>query len=313
VATEVAERFYPTRWNDYIGQENAKEQLKMAAASARIRKAAMEHTLIIGDTGVGKTALALLTSRERRTPVVEISGVVPISIARQTFPDAPPFSMKFWDEFHRIVESGPKNYAWLLHYLQDCEIKGPFGPEQMPPATILAATNHPELIPEEILNRFSIVRLGAYSDPEAAKITLVTARKVLEPHGLPKPSKDNARTIAAASNSNPRTILRTLLTLRDLALTTKGVAKPNGYDLTHLFRLTGTTPDGLDVVAQGYLRVMLTEFPDGAGIRTLKDRLNEPTLERTERVLVTKGYVGKTRSGRRLTASGIERAKKLAA
>lgn len=302
---------YPAKWSEFRGQEIAKEQLRKAARSARIRKAAMEHTLIVGDTGGGKTALARLVAAEIRMPILEISGMVPISTARRTWTELPPRSVIWWDEFHRAVEGGRKNVEWLLHYLQDGELKGPFGPEPMPAATILAATNRPDLLPPTIRNRMNRVRLGPYSTAEAAGIAGLMSRRVLEVEGLPALSRDNALTVATISHCNPRAVLRNLLTLRDIALTTKNVARDNGYVLDELFRLTGVTPDGLDVLAQLYLLVLLREFPEGAGIATLKDRLMEPSLSVTEHVLVQMGYVGKTRGGRTLTAAGMARAKLL--
>jgi Holliday junction DNA helicase RuvB len=302
---------YPLKWGEYIGQDVLKKQIQLAARSARIRRAACEHILITGAAGTGKTALAKLAAREMRTHVVEVSGRISTGEVRRTWASLPPRTVIFWDEFHRAVEGGKKNAEWMLHFLQDGKLLGPFGPEPMPELSIFAATTDDYLLPDTILGRFWRHRMADYSPADAARIVLVMARKVLVPEDLPLPSKDNARDIAAAANRNPRAMLRMLKTLRDMAVVDRSVWLGQRYSLDDLFLFAGVTPDGLDTTAQEYLIALLREFPDGAGAATLRDRLGEHDLSGVERVLVEKGYIGKTRSGRTLTSAGIKRAETL--
>jgi Holliday junction DNA helicase RuvB len=302
---------YPLKWSEFVGQETAKRQIHLAAKSARIRKQPCEHILLTGSAGMGKTALALRAAREMRVHTLMVAGKIPMSEARRTWTSLPPRSVIVWDEFHQAVDGGKRNAEWLLHALQDGCLMGPFGPEDLPPFTLIAATNEVDVIPETIRSRMMRPRMEPYTVIEATKIVVVMAKKILTPEGLPLPSKDNARDIAAAANCNPRAMRRLLLTLRDVAVTNKAVWIGSRYHLDDLFLFAGITSDGLDQVAQEYLSVLLTEFPDGAGLATLKDRLAERDLSTTERVLVEKGYIGKTRSGRTLTAAGITRAKAL--
>jgi Holliday junction resolvasome RuvABC ATP-dependent DNA helicase subunit len=305
---------YPTTWREFVGQAIAVKQIRTAAKSAKIRKKPADHILLSHpDGGVGKTALLHLAGREMGTNVVEVTGCIQVGTARRIIGGMSDRDVLIWDEFHRSVEGGKKNALWLLHFLQDGVLLGPFGKEPMPAITILAATTELQLLPPVIVGRFSRPPMVGYTLAEAAKIVLVQASKILVPEGLPAPSKANAVALAACAGHNPRAIGKLLVLLRDIAVTSKDRAHDGkGYDLTEVFETAGLSHDGLDFRALEYLRVLLQA--DGElGERTLAAHLQEPSLTDVETVLVSKGYVGKTRTGRVLTAAGLARARNLAA
>lgn len=304
---------YPSGWDEFIGQDNAKARLKVAAASARMRKAPMDHCLIAsGVPGVGKTSLALLTAAEMDADICVASGVVDEMAARLAISGMRDGDVFFIDEAHRMVAGGKSKSEWLLHYLQDGVICGPYGPELMPQVTVIAATTEVGKLPEPVVDRFMVrPAIEAYTDSEAARIAGVLARKML-PRKLALPADVTLAGLAAAGNNNPRAIRRVLTALRDLA--TVGHLKPSTagvYDMSVVCEWAGVTPDGLDRLAQRYLCVLLRDFNGQAGAKALQDRLHEAGLGESERVLVDKGLVVKTRLGRVLTTEGAHRARAL--
>lgn len=305
---------YPSKWNQYIGQEPAKKLLQVAAQSARIRKAPLDHILIAnGTAGIGKTALAHLVASEMRRPCRVVSGVLSAGKARFVFSEMSDGDLLFYDEFHQLMDGGKKVAEWLLHYLQDGVIAGPLGPEHQPRVTVIAATTDVGRLPETIVSRFPLKPLLVdYTDDEAAKIAALQSKRVLG-DGLPRLNPADALDLARAANNNPRAIRQQLITLRDLALTGTLPVVGGRYDIAGLLEWQGITPDGLDMVAQRYLLVLATEFDGSAGAKALEDRLQQAGgLAPIERVLMDRGFVAKTRAGRALTQAGIRRMRELA-
>jgi holliday junction DNA helicase RuvB len=303
---------YPSRWSEYIGQEKAKKVLQVASKSARMRKAPLPHTLIAHPTpGIGKTALAVLTSIELGRPVRMISGQVHRDYARLLFSEMEDNDVLIYDEAHQMMDAGKKKAEWLLHYLQDGVIMGPLGPEPQPRVTIIAATTDANRIPENIRSRFECPPLTDYTTEEAAKIVTLMSGSLME--GLPKVTGVQAEALASAAANNPRAIRRLLLNLRDMTLAGELTRKGRLYDIEGLLAFQGISPDGLDPTMQKYLVTLASEFQGTAGAKTLEDRLQQPGgLGTVERTLMEKGYVAKTRTGRTLTQAGIRRYRELA-
>lgn len=303
---------YPRRWNDYIGQEPAKRMLRVAAKAARMRKEPLDHVLIShGTPGVGKTALAALLAQELGTTCRVVSGQVSLQKARLLLSGMEDRDVLLYDEIHQIIDGGKKNAEWMLSFLQDGVLMGPLGPEEQPRITVIGATTDAARLPESIVSRFPLQPpMQDYTDTEAAKIAQVTARSVLE--GLPSLSKPQALQIAAAAHNNPRAIRRLLTVLRDMTITDTLPLHNGRYDIDGLLDFQGITPDGLDPVARRYLHTLATEFDGSAGAKALEDRLQQPGLASVERMLMDKGLVAKTRTGRTLTQAGIKRFRELA-
>jgi len=303
---------YPTRWVDYIGQEGATRLLQVAAKSARIRKAPLDHVLIAHPSpGIGKTALANLIARELRRPIRVVSGKVTLNAARLILSDMKDRDVLFYDEFHRVAES-KGNPEWLLHLMQDYTLIGPFGPEPQPKITLIAATTHAHLVPRAVLDRFMLVpELHEYSTEEAARIAQVTARRDLK--GLPTLAKSQATVIATAAGRNPRSIKKLLISLRDVTVTGAVPLRNGRYDVDALLAWNDITPDGLTPVARRYLSALKDDFDGAAGVKALEERLAHPGgLGDVERVLMDAGLIGRTKTGRQLTQAGIARSRALA-
>lgn len=307
---------YPTSWSAFVGQETAKAQLMTAARSAKKRRVRMEHTLLSsGRPGIGKTSLALLCAQEMRATMHVATGSLGLGDARLIFANLDDGDVLFIDEIHQLVQGGKAKAEWLLHYLQDGVLVGPLGPEEQPAVTIIGATTDAGRLPETILDRFPVrPMLSGYTLEEAAKIAQGMAKRIFT--DLPVPSAANCREVALAASFNPRVIRSILSTVRDIALVHNARnLTGRDYDLTEALRWLGLTPDGLNDTMRRYLVVLLSDFNgEGAGQTALQDRLQEPGgLGYTERLLMDKGLIAKSKAGRVLTQEGIRRAKELLA
>ena len=304
-------RDYPTKPSQYIGQARAVESLRLAAKSAKMRKAPMEHVFITHPTpGIGKTALAVLTANALGRDVRVVNPHLRPEGARLLCARLNDRDVLFVDEFHKVMDNGKKNAEWWQDFLQDGFIMGPRGPEGVARVTVIAATTDAATIPGAIRSRFPLQPpMVDYTLPEAAKIVTILSVRLLVPEGLPKVTGKDALAIATAAHANPRAITRHLKVLRDMVVAKR---MKDGYDIPALLAFQGISPDGLDDRAREYLNVLALEFQGLAGGTPLADRLGGQ-IELTEQLLMGKGYIAKTRSGRVLTEAGIRRQQELEA
>lgn len=316
LAPELDQRDYPRRWSEYIGQEPAKRMLQVAIKSAKVRKRPLDHVLIAHPSpGIGKTALANLVGVAMgKTPRI-LSGACGPTKIRMIFSQMSDNDVLVYDEFHQVMDKGRKDAEWLLDYLEKGTVPGPLGPEVQPKVTIVAATTDAGRLPETIVGRFpNQPPMTEYNSVEATKIAALAGKGILGEFELPMLSKKAALAIATASSHNPRAMKRLLVVLRDMTITDEIPLLKGGYNIDALLESQGITHDGLDRVAQKYLETLAFEFAGSAGARNLEDRLQQAGgLASTERLLMDKGLVAKTRTGRALTQAGIGRVNDLVA
>lgn len=299
---------YPTRWRDYIGQEPAVQMLKDAAISARIRREPLDHILISHPTpGVGKTALASLVAHELGRPARIVSGKVSAQKARMMFAQMQDRDVLVYDEFHQVAKGNKVDAEWMLHYLQDNTLLGPRGAEVQPRITVIAATTHPQKVPSAVIDRFMLVPpMQDYDTDEAGRIAILMSKTVLG--DLPRLTKRDAEALAAAAGNNPRAVKKLLIALRDVTYAKSLPLKNGKYDIPGLLKRQGITEDGLDINAQRYLIALGLDFDGQAGVKALEDRLQQAGgLVDVERLLMDKGLVIRTRTGRALSQAGIAR------
>lgn len=299
---------YPDTWDEFVGQERAKRQLRIACQSAAQRNAALGHVMLASEQpGIGKTTLGLLIGWELGTQVKIASGQIDANQARILLAGMNDRDVLFLDEMHRMVFGGKGKAEWLLHLLQDGVIIGPRGPEPMPKVTIVGATTDLSRLPETITSRFGLrPQLEPYSEQEAIEIAATMARRIL-PAALPFPSFDDLRDIVTAASRNPRTISALLANVRDLAtVQLEEVHDGSRYHLAEAFEWLGLTPDGFSMRELEYLRVLVEDFGGQAGERALRDRMREDVTY-LERSLLDKGMISRTARGRVITAEGIRR------
>lgn len=303
---------YPDHWDDFIGQEQAKRKLLIASRSAKVREAPMDHVLIqSGKAGVGKTALAWLAAREIGSNIQVVAGALKVNEARMLISRMNDRDVLFYDEIHQAVAGGKAKGEWLLTLLQDGCLPGPRGAmERCPAITVIGATTDAGRLPQTILTRFSPLELDDYTDEDGLRIVLSLAGRMF-PKPLPLPSVDNAGAIARACSNNPRIMRQLLINLRDIALATEGSnLSEDGYDLTEAMEWMGLDDDGLTELARRYLIALVKDFGgEPVGERTMQDRLCEPGgLAHTEKLLMDRQLIVKTRQGRIPTGEGLSRA-----
>lgn len=308
---------YPKTWNAFIGQDQAKAQLRTAARAAKMREEPLPHCLIeSGVPGIGKTSLALLTAAEMGTGARVVSGKMNVHDARMTFAEMRDRDVLIVDEAHQMVDGGKASAEWTLHYLQDGKLVTPLGVEDMPKVTLIFCTTEAGRLPDTILSRFRLrPQLVAYTEDEAAVIAKGIAQRVLKGEGLPMPSPENLRQVARAASHQPRLMIAVLESVRDIALVENlSNYSKRQYDLSTTLQWLGLTEDGLTQTACRLMVVLLCDFGgQPAGVAALQDRLQEPGgLAYTERLLMDKGLLAKGPGGRTLTTEGIRRARELA-
>lgn len=305
----------PGSWAQYVGQDQHVRMLRLAVESAKARKVALDHILLTADPGVGKTTLAILLAQEMTKGRPNTWRVVqpPITwIDWMTICDqASDGDVVIMDEAHRMVEGGKSKAEWLLAVLEDNVIQSALGPVRLPAITIIAATTDPDKIPPAIVSRFPIqVQLSPYDEEESGRIAQVHAKPMFTELGLPVPTAANCRALAGAAGSNPRAIRRLLALLRDLAITGAVEHGRGGYDIPAALRFADLTEDGLDRSARRYLQLLKDEFGGKAGAKAISSRMGTATDD-VERLLLDRGYIARTSTGRQITPAGVTRALRL--
>lgn len=312
---------YPSHWDEFIGQKQAKVQLMTAITVAKKRQRPLEHILIASGTpGLGKTALALLVIGELGVRYRVQSGIVRPDDLISLFVGMEDGDCLLLDEVHRLADGGGrggKNAEWLLHYLQDGILITPLGPEKVPRCTVIATTTEAGRLPPAVLQRFQITPvIKPYSDDEAAQIAWRLAARVLGDEGLTLPSLECCLRMAKASNNKPRIMRRLLVNLRNLVIA-GGVDDDADYDLETALEWTGLTPDGLSEAACRYLTTVYEKFearPVGRAMISSLIREGGHVIAEVEEDLQARGMLAwHGTSGRRLTFEGINRAHQLGA
>lgn len=250
------------------------------------------------------TALAHLVAMELGSEMFAIAEFMDSGPARRLIDQMNDFDILYIDEIHRM-----KKATWLHHLMQDGKLTGRNG--QLVPApriTIIGTTTDPYMLDETILSRFQYTpNLKAYTLDEAIGVAEVMVKKIFV-DGLRAPEGGCLAAVAAAANHNPRIIKQLLRTVRDLALCEKTPwIEDYGWDLALALEFLGLHLDGLNNLALDYLHV-LRRFNGQAGHDTIAGVLGQKAgLVGVERLLLSKGYLERDRTGRILTRAGRER------
>ncbi len=299
----------PQNLREFIGQKTLRENLEVFIGAAKQRAEAMDHVLLFGPPGLGKTTLAQIVSRElgvgfRATsgPILQKSGDLAAILT-----NLQPRDVLFVDEIHRLQPAIEETlYPAMEDFCLDLIIgEGPAARTvriDLPPFTLVGATTRAGLLTQPLRDRFGIpLRLQFYTVDEL----LLIVRRGAEKLGFAL-AEDGALEIAKRSRGTPRVAGRLLRRIRDFALVTGKVADRVMVDGA-LARLE-VDHLGLDAQDRRYLRRIAEHHNGGpVGVETLAAALAESrdTLEEViEPFLIQEGLVLRTPRGRMLGEPG---------
>ncbi len=297
----------PTRIAEFIGQESLKENLNIALEAAKKRKEPLEHILLSGPPGLGKTTLSHIIAHEMKAKIVATSGP---AIERAgdligILTNLEEGDILFIDEIHRlskVVEEFvyPAMEDFNIDFIVD---KGPYAKTikfALKRFTLVGATTRSGLLSSPLRGRFGITFHLDFYEPEDLTQIIERSAKLLS---IPI-EKDAALELARRSRGTPRIANRLLRRVRDFAQV-KAYATINMEAVDRALDGNGIDKSGLDALDRRVLKTILDMYAGGpVGIESLAATLNEEAdtiVDVVEPFLLKNGYLKRTSRGREAT------------
>lgn len=301
---EFDKNIRPSSLDEYVGQSEIKENLRVFIKACMMRDEVLDHVLLYGPPGLGKTTLAHIIANELGVniktasgPSIEKSGDLAAILSTLE-----PGDVLFIDEIHRM----PRYIEEILYpAMEDFELDIVVGQDgntrnikiDLPPFTLVGATTRAGDISSPLRDRFGIVsKLNYYTDEELKKIVLRTSRVLNMPI-----TDDAAMELAKRSRKTPRIANRLFKRVRDFALVS-GSKEITMELTTNSLRRLKVDNDGLDSIDIEYLDALIMKFNGGpVGASTIATSIGEEvtTIEDVvEPFLLQEGFIKRTPRGR---------------
>lgn len=307
--TGETDNLRPQVFKDYIGQEKVKNQILMAVKSAMIRNEPVDHILLYGPPGLGKTTMAHIIAHTENVPMIEVSGPSiekTGDIAATLMSGLKDRSIVFIDEIHRMDK---KAEEMLYSAMEDGYLNIIMGQGEqqrnihldLPRFTLIGATTKAGMISAPLRDRFGLkCKMEFYTPDELAQITKNTAEKL----GV-SVTDEQALVIAKASRGTPRVANGLMKRVRDYAVVTNN-GKVTDKEVREALKLAEIDENGLSAMDLKLLE-LLKDRTKPVGLNTMADMLGEDpgTIEDLyEPYLLKQHMIEKTARGRIITFEG---------
>jgi len=300
----------PKCFDSYIGQKRATSQLKIMLGASQKKSLPMDHVMLYGPPGLGKTSLANVIALESTSNLVVTSGqaLTKVGDLAAVLSNLKNFDILFIDEIHRLkLDIQEMLYTAMEDFAIDIIIgKGPSARTmrlELAKFTLVGATTKLNKISRPMRDRFGVcMQLDFYDNQDLTKILKLNAQTLKTK--IPDPL---LLKIAEYSRGTPR-IANNYLKRFCEYITHKNIADPCQEDLENLFSLLGVNQFGLNNQDLNFLRSLRDNFSGGpVGLKTLSASINEDPehIENlTEPYLIQLGFLNKSNRGRILTSKG---------